>query len=108
MPANDFVATRTLSLSGTVSGQAIVSIGKPAPEGEDYRCEFQILGLGDVDINSYGMGADSMQALMLTLKMIGTRLYTSHEYKHGRLKLEGSRNLDFPVPDNIADVLPED
>lgn len=81
---------------------------QPEPDGADYRCEFEIVGLGEKTINSYGMGVDSTQALLLTLQMIGTRLYTSNEGKAGLLSWLGMKNLGFPVPDSIVDLVPND
>lgn len=81
---------------------------QPEPDSNDYRCEFEIVGLGEKTINSYAMGVDSTQALILTLQMIGTRLYTSDEGKAGHLSWLGMKNLGFPVPDTIADLVPKD
>ncbi len=47
-----------------------------------------------------------MQAIILTLQMIGARLYFSDYHKSGRLYFErpGS-GYGFPVPKNARDVL---
>jgi hypothetical protein len=81
----------------------IVKIGVPQryPEGEeDYFCPYQILGIGDERVR-YGSGIDALQALMLTLKMIGADLYTTPEAKSGALSWVGQSvkgDLGFPVP----------
>lgn len=57
----------------------------------------------------YAYGVDALQALQLTLKKIGTDLYTSNEYKIGALSWVGKSNsgdLGFPVPDVLKDLLP--
>jgi hypothetical protein len=102
------IASRTIDLADPSGSAVQVSIMQPEPDGDDYRCEFEIVGLGEKTINSYGMGVDSTQALILTLQMIGARLYTSNEGKAGHLSWLGMKNLGFPVPDNIADLVPND
>ncbi|MDZ4691482.1 DUF6968 family protein [Terricaulis sp.] len=101
------IASRTLDLVSPENAQVHVSIMQPEPDGDDYRCEFQIVGLGDKTINAYGMGVDSTQALILTLQMIGTRLYTSKEGEAGHLSWLGMKNLGFPLPEVIADLEPK-
>ena len=108
MVPDGFIAKRTLDIAGDPNRKVTVLIGQPKPDGDDYRCEFQIIGLSDGKTrSSHGMGLDSMQALILTLQLIGTGLYTSDLAKAGRLNWEGSRNLGFPVPDVIADLVPK-
>jgi hypothetical protein len=84
-----------------------VLIGKPEtfPDGNGCYCPYQILGIGDQRVR-YAGGEDTVQALMLTLKKIGTDLYASPEAKAGLLTLYGSKDLDFPVPDSIRDLAP--
>ncbi|MBX3442128.1 MAG: hypothetical protein KF774_06955 [Planctomyces sp.] len=52
---------------------------------------------------------DAVQALLLTLKMVGADLYTSEEAKNHALQwLDGLPNvLGFPVADAIKDIVPE-
>jgi hypothetical protein len=102
------IASRTIDLDNPSGSPVQVSIMQPEPDSNDYRCEFEIVGLGEKTINSYAMGVDSTQALILTLQMIGTRLYTSDEGKAGHLSWLGMKNLGFPVPDTIADLVPKD
>lgn len=99
------IATRELSLS---PGKIItVLIGKPEkfPDTDDYYCPYQILGFGSQRVR-YAGGSDAVQALELTLKMIGTDLYTSKEAQAGELSWHGGRNLGFPVPDVLSDLPP--
>jgi hypothetical protein len=37
---------------------------------------------------------------------IGAELYSSEEFKAGRLTFQGVRNLDMPVPEFLADLIP--
>jgi hypothetical protein len=108
MTSTGFIAQRTLNLAGPDAQPVIVAIGHPAPDGGNYSCAFQIRGLDGETIEACGMGVDGMQALLLTLKIIGATLYTSQDAKAGRLTWLGSTNLGFPVPDSIADLVPAD
>jgi hypothetical protein len=109
MVSDGFIAKRTLNLTGDSDREVTVIIGRPKPDGDAYRCEFQIIGLrAGKTRSSHAMGLDSMHALILTLQAIGSELYTSEAAKHGRLGWEGSQNLGFPVPDIIADLVPKD
>jgi hypothetical protein len=86
-----------------------VIMGMPQrfPDGhDDYFCPFQIIGIGNDKVR-YGVGVDAVQAVWLTLQMIGARLHTSSEAKSGALSWLGQSNLGFPVPDSISDFLPK-
>lgn len=80
-----------------------IAIGKPQkfPDGNDYYCPYQIIGLGDGKVNWSG-GIDEIQALLLTLEGIGIFLNNSEEYKQGNLSWIGSAdgNLGFPHLDS--------
>lgn len=102
MPHDQVIAKRTLSLRGHPRGEIVVTLFRPEPDQNDYRCEFEIDGT-----RGYSMGVDEMQALFLALQHIGTRLYTSAYFKAGKLMWLDQRNLGFPVPDNIADIVPK-
>ena len=101
------IATREIDIDD--NRKVTVAIGMPQefPEGHDFYCPYQILGMGRENVR-YGAGVDPVQALILTLQIIGTDLYTSDAFKAGRLRYLGSRNLGFPVPENISDIIPED
>jgi hypothetical protein len=107
MNAHTFIATRQLTLGGKPKRRVMVGIKAPTRDGVAYRCEFQIAGLGDGKIR-YALGADGIQALLLALKTIGAELYMSTEAKNGLLTLDGSHDLDFPLPDVIASVCVND
>lgn len=77
---------------------------KPFLDEQDYRCNFEIIGLLK-DIRSYAMGGDSIQALFLALNRVAIILYTSEEYKHGHLTLNGSLDLDLPYPETISNLV---
>ncbi|WP_165189859.1 DUF6968 family protein [Caulobacter soli] len=65
----------------------------------DYLCRFKINGLGK-NVEGYGAGIDSINALVGALIIIGNKLYTTEEYKSGRLSWSGSIDrgkLGFPT-----------
>jgi hypothetical protein len=101
------IARRELALAGGQRVTVIVGKPEPFPDTPDFYCPYQILGLGPERVR-YAGGVDGVQALELTLKMIGADLYTSNEAKAKELTWMGSANLGFPVPDSIKDLPPTD
>lgn len=68
---SDVIAERELDVDGGLE-RAIVRIGTPEPdrhEGGDWRCRFQIIGLGDDSVLEV-FGVDSIQALQLCLQIV--------------------------------------
>ena len=94
---------RKLELKSTIKKVIEVKIGFPQkfPDSTDYFCPYQILGLGNENIDYCG-GIDEVQAVLLSMERIGEILYASDEYKNGDLHWEGSTegNLGFPVFDS--------
>jgi hypothetical protein len=51
-------------------------------------------------------GADSMQALLGALQMVGSDIVASTYYASGEMTLNGSyRGCGFPVPNSVRDML---
>lgn len=102
-------ATRELFVVGR-DQKITVKIGKPVPfpDGSNYYCPYQIVGLGKEKIH-FGAGIDAVQALLLALHNIGAELYTSKEARARTLGWEGGGigDLGFPVTDAIADLAPK-
>lgn len=98
----NYVATREYELN--TDQKITVYVGKPYLFKGDYRCDLEIVGF-EKKIESYAMGTDSVQAIFLALTKIGTLLYTSEDYKNGKLTLYESSNLDIPYPSSIADLV---
>jgi hypothetical protein len=100
------IATRLLQAKNR---KITVVIGRPEkfPEGEDFYCPYQIVGIGNERI-SYAGGLDAVQALQLALMKIGTDLYTSPEAQSKQLSWDGGElgDLGFPVPNSIRDLAP--
>jgi hypothetical protein len=102
------IASRDLTLDDkqTVS----ILIGKPEmlPGSDDWYCPHQTVGIGSGKVR-YAIGVDPVQALVLSLSMLGAELYCSPEYEAGRLSWECGKvkgDLGLPVPQNIRDVFP--
>jgi hypothetical protein len=95
------LGTRTLELDGGRTVSVIIGVPQRYPEGaEDYFCPYQIVGIGDERVRC-ASGIDALQALTLTLKMIGADLYATPEAKNGTLSWVGQSvkgDLGFPPP----------
>jgi len=66
---------------------------------EAYICRYTVSGLSK-PLTGSGMGIDAIQALFITLQLIGNRLYSMEEFKNKRLTWEGSldgSDLGFPT-----------
>jgi hypothetical protein len=105
----DIVASRELMLDGKQMVQVLIGKPERLPDHDDWYCPNQIVGIGSGKVKS-AVGVDSVQALVLSLQMVGAQLYCSAEYEAGRLSLECGvvkGDLGFPVPENIRDILPK-
>jgi hypothetical protein len=82
-----------------------VKLHAPMGSEKHWRCDFTIGWPSGIETGA-GYGVDQMQAIILTLQMIGARLYFSDYHKTGRLYFErrGS-GYGFPVPKNARDML---
>jgi hypothetical protein len=78
---------------------AILRIGKPikSVDATDFRCPYQVAGIGD-DVIRSASGEDSMQALQLAIKMVGTELH--FRYKAFTFTWLGSSDFGFAEPDH--------
>ncbi len=103
---SDPIATRTFALA---DGEEVrVAIGRPFEPDRypgEYWCPYRIEGLGKDRVHRT-IGVDSMQALTLTLELVGTLLYDSDEAKDGRLTWNGDLDLGLPVLPSFRDLLP--
>ena len=103
------IATRLLTLK-TNAGDIAIPIRVFAPEEEDgdWSCRYQIdWPEGTEDMKA--AGADSMQALIIALKMIGADLYSSSYHRSGKLAFETpGAGYGFPVAASLRDLLQGD
>ena len=101
------VATRMLKLRRR-EGDAQVTINIYAPEKDPtlgWGCQFDI-GWPDEPFSLIARGIDAVQALEISLRLIGMQLYASEYHEKGELEFDkpGS-GYGFPVPTNLRDVL---
>jgi hypothetical protein len=82
----EVIATRKLYLVDELSREIVVKIGKPQPsEHNDYRCPIQVTGIGEECV--YGIvGADSVQALELAMRFLGSELQRLNTQHQGRIR----------------------
>lgn len=75
----------------------LVLMGAPEPveDEEDFRCPYQILGLGDERIR-YAHGVDTMQAFLLSFVALRAHLDASPEGREGRITWLGGEDWGFP------------
>lgn len=90
------------------SGKTIpvpVRLYAPEGSGKHWSCRFTIAWPDEVK-ESTTYGVDQFQAIILTLQMIGSRLYLGDHHQSGNLyfELPGS-GYGFPVPKIMRDVL---
>jgi hypothetical protein len=103
------IAARDLLLDGGQNVQVLIGNPERLPGSDDWYCPNQIVGIGSGTVNCVA-GVDAMQALVLSLQMVGAQLYCSAEYEAGRLIWECGAvkgDLGLPVPENIRGVLPK-
>ena len=100
------VATRHLVLRSE-NGDVDVPVRIHAPEQAEahWICRYEI-GWPKGIAKRWGGGVDAVQALLLTMQMIGSEIYTSAHHASGELMwLEPGRGYGFPVPSGIRDLL---
>ena len=106
------IAKRTYDLAneaGTDSRPVTLAFSAPQRESGSgsFRCFFRIVGL-QCPVLRYAAGADAVQALLLATVNAASLLYSSNEWKEGRLTQHGGRNLDLPaVTHAFGEVVPE-
>jgi hypothetical protein len=94
------IAARSLLLDG--SYKVTIRIRRPVKSGEDYDCEYEIRGLGEVDLQP-AHGVDALQALLLAIQGLRDHL---RPYR-GRLSWLGVEDDGLPRSMVIRDELNE-
>lgn len=80
--------------------EVVVRIGKPMLDQEPkpaWYCPFAITGMGG-EIERKAFGEDSVQALLLSLKMIGVELEQYARSRSCKFTWLGMEELGFPSP----------
>jgi hypothetical protein len=101
------IARRSLRLrNGTKEIEIPISVHAPSFEKQGaWSCRYEI-GWPEGTRSFAGWGADAVQALVLTLGMIGAEIYSSGYHKAGLLYWnEPGGGYGFPVPPTIRDLL---
>jgi hypothetical protein len=77
-------------------GDLVVRFDAPfrAPGGE-FQCRY-LIGWPEGEVRSYACGLDGVQALMLAMRSVHSRLVDSEAYKAGRLTWCDEADLDLP------------
>jgi hypothetical protein len=100
------IAERRLYLETEPGRSVRVLLGKPQKAsaadsvGDFMLCPYQILGIGDEKVR-VGGGVDAIQALQLTMAMIGAELHLKLNPQHGgNLRWDAGKegDLGFPIP----------
>ena len=103
------IASRVLTLRNE-DAEIEIPIRILAPEQKDdaWVCRYEI-DWPEGTQNMRAEGADSIQALLVALKMIGADIYSSSYHKSGQLMLEApGKGYGFPVPSSLRDMLEGD
>ena len=101
------IATRTLTLrNGHNNIDIPIHVFAPVQQGDrEWSCAYEI-DWPEGTHKFAAHGVDSVQAIELVLKMIGTEIYTSDYHKSGKLSSgESWQGYGFPVPNNMRDLL---
>ena len=77
-----------------------VSVTAPVLDDGSWFCTYQIQWPDGQRAVRIG-GADSMQALVGALQLLGAEIYASQFHKDGRLSFEGRPGYGIPVPSNF-------
>lgn len=94
----DELLRRTYHLDGGAPVHFIIYRPVTFAGTQDAQCKYEILGLSK-EFGRHVMGVDSMQSVLLALKVAAADLVSSDEYKSGNLYwLEaGNRDIGLPI-----------
>lgn len=104
------IASRTLTLrNGDAEAEIPISIFAPECRNPGaWECRYDI-GWPEGPRSYAGWGVDSVQALLITLGMIGAELYSSSYHASGNLFWDEPGNgFGFPVAPTLRDLLQGD
>jgi hypothetical protein len=92
------IASRILKLAVPPGETEVpIRIFQPEQIGGEWICRFEIDWTDEQEAMEM-RGYDSVQALLLALQMVGSRIHASDEHQSGRLFLEApGRGYGFPV-----------
>lgn len=68
--SSNAIARRTFTIGPEGRRQLEVLVYAPVDDGDDYRCDYEIVEDGKVAKTGYAIGVDSLQALILALQIL--------------------------------------
>lgn len=81
---------RKLDVLGGGSVNISIEIPTVCDDGSgDYECWYNIEGLDNRNYSSFGVGIDAIQALILTMELVGNIVFSSEFYRAGSLSWVG-------------------
>jgi len=78
-----------------------LEVDQPRPDGDDFRCEFRLQGAG-LAREAYGMGVDSIQALLLALQHAHLDLLAHRRDTGLPVEWLEMRDLGLPLPSCVT------
>jgi hypothetical protein len=91
---SEIIANAKGSYGGEIFTITLFSPEKAFPESEEYKCHFAIKGKG-ISYNDRAIGFDSMQSLILSLKMIGSFIGDNDDIDTSAIAWDGGP-IKFP------------
>lgn len=100
------IMTHILHLNGPSDNVPIeIRLYQPHLTDGSWTCSFEI-DWPESRMVRYGVGEDALQALVITLQMIGAQIYTSPYHEDGSLRAYDKEDgYGFPGPNNLRDLL---
>lgn len=98
--SGDVVAETTMRYRGSDVSIRVCRPVRAAPGEPEFHCHFSIAGGGELDYNGRSIGLDSMQALILSLRWIGTYIQNNERVDAASIEWPGG-GLEFPEFDRL-------
>lgn len=90
------IVQRVLDYRGDGGGVALVEVYQPTPTPghDDWRCEFR-LSWPNYEKLGYAIGIDAWQALQLAMRVVPSYVYSTSDFKAGRIGLWGEYQASY-------------
>jgi hypothetical protein len=100
----DIIAQRLLKTLTTATAEVTISIERPFPNGQDFKCRYTIEWPEHTQ-HGNSMGIDAIQALILALQRLAVEINFSDYAKNKHLVwLEPEGGFGLPLPPNLTDM----
>src|SRR5687768_7719017 len=91
--------TRIFSIDNDKEACIELRIFSPAPDGQDFRCKYELFESGVLMQAGHALGVDSLQALLLAIQRVGVDVSVSDYAQQRRLFWNGENDdLGLPLP----------